>query len=54
MECFFDFGKKLYGGVEIVNSVYKGRTGVLDFPYGIQDQLIFKINLVRMKRISLC
>ena len=32
----------LLGGVGIVNSVYKGRMGVLDFPFGIQDQLILK------------
>ena len=32
----------LLGGVGIVNSAYKGRMGVLDFPFGIQDNLILK------------
>ena len=32
----------LLGGVGIAKSKYKGRIGVLSFPYGIQDKLILK------------
>ena len=32
----------LLGGVGTASSTYKGRTGVLVFPYGIQDKLVLK------------
>ena len=32
----------LLGGVGTASSTYKGRTGVLEFPYGIQDKLVLK------------